>query len=334
MVRVKKNSVIVEDTKKINELKSSEFGELKNDELYLSLIEALYLINKEKIDLNKSKKEFLDFASSKTNNFELKYLVYSDLRSRGLFLKGGGENSDFYLYDRGDRPTENSFSYLVFVRSEREPIEINKILEKTEKAMNIRKKAILALVDGEGDTTYYEIRKFDPRGKVDFNYRKNVSAKILDDRIITCDCGEELYLEYFFGKPFLENSYQLNFTEAYHLSKNNILDLELEKIISRGQELDSEFGLKKEVYMDLRGRGLVPKTGFKFGTHFRAYTEYNGPGDLSHAKYLVQAVESSTVLNPPELSRAVRLAQNVRKKILFALVDKDVSYLEIDRIKI
>jgi len=38
------------------------------------------------------------------------------------------------------------------------------------------------------------------------------------------------------------------------------------------RESDVEFPEKLAVYEDLRGKGYVPRTGYKFGHHFRVYT--------------------------------------------------------------
>ncbi|PTD93366.1 tRNA-intron lyase [archaeon SCG-AAA382B04] len=334
MSQIKDDKIIVENQKTIEELRSSEYGEIKNSKLELSLIEALYLLNEDKLSLKKSKKELLNFATEKEKNFELKFLVYKDLRERGLFLKDGGKTSGFYLYGRGDKPSEDSFSDLVFVITERETLEISNILNLTQTAKQLRKNPTIALVDGEGDITYYRLKEFTPSGKVNNEFEEKIEAKISDDRIITWKGSEHFYLNYFFGKPFLEESYQLNFPEAYYLSKNEAIDLDPSVIRERGRQLDPEFDLKARVYNDLREKGLVPKTGFKFGTHFRVYTRYKGPEKLSHAEYLVQSLTPDTKLSPATISGAVRLAQNVRKKMLFAIANNEINYLKIRRVKI
>jgi tRNA-intron endonuclease len=101
-------------------------------------------------------------------------------------------------------------------------------------------------------------------------------------------------------------------------------------IIERVQEED--FHIKYKVYKDLRERGLVVRTGLKFGAHFRVYDRGDFP--KKHSKYLVHAVPESRVLEFPEVSRAVRLAQGVKKNMIFAIVDDegDVTYYSIERV--
>ena len=80
-----------------------------------------------------------------------------------------------------------------------------------------------------------------------------------------------------------------------------------------------------KAYSDARSRGLVVKTGFKYGTHFRAY---EGSPDDCHARYLMHAVDVSNRTMWPEISRAVRLSGGVKKEFLFSRVGDDVEYLE------
>jgi tRNA-intron endonuclease len=97
---------------------------------------------------------------------------------------------------------------------------------------------------------------------------------------------------------------------------------------------DKDFDRKYKVYVDLRDRGYIVRTGFKFGTHYRIYERGVKVGE-GHAKWLVQVVTENTKFTMAELSGAVRLAQNVRKKMIYACVDKEneVTYYEFDRIK-
>ncbi|MEE8168063.1 MAG: tRNA-intron lyase [Candidatus Hydrothermarchaeales archaeon] len=95
---------------------------------------------------------------------------------------------------------------------------------------------------------------------------------------------------------------------------------------------ERDFSLRYRVYSDLRDRGYVLKTGFKFGAHFRVYERGGFPKE--HSKYLVHAVPEDYSISLPEVARAVRLAQGVKKTLIFAAVDEDgdVTYYSIDRI--
>ncbi|MFW5953659.1 MAG: tRNA-intron lyase, partial [Candidatus Natronoplasma sp.] len=91
----------------------------------------------------------------------------------------------------------------------------------------------------------------------------------------------------------------------------------------------SEFRTEYKVYKDLRERGLIPKTGFKYGAPFRAYP--SNP-DKKHAEYIVQPLRKDYKCQWYQVSRAVRVAHSVRKDFLYARVkDGDVDYLKIKR---
>ncbi|OKY77651.1 MAG: tRNA splicing endonuclease SEN2 [Candidatus Methanohalarchaeum thermophilum] len=329
--------VVVESNSKKKDLKKSYFGEEKGNKLILSFVEAGYLLNEGKIEVNSSEEEFFNLACNKVNQYELKLAVYSDIRKRGLFTKEGGKSADFLVYPRGEKPDEGASEYLIYIKSERDKIQIKDLLKKSKKANNLRKKALLSVIDGEGDITYYKISTFNPSGNLDIDEAKS-KGSLLEDRVLTWKGGEKLYKNGFYGKPFSGDTYQLTIIEANYLLEKGKLDLDTNKnnFLKKAKNIEKDFYIKKLLYEDLRERGLVPKTGFKFGSHFRVYDNFKDPENLEHAKYLIHGINPNTSLSPPELSRAVRLAQNVRKKMVFALVseNKKIDYIKIKRIKL
>jgi tRNA-intron endonuclease len=85
------------------------------------------------------------------------------------------------------------------------------------------------------------------------------------------------------------------------------------------------------VFRDLKQRGLLIKTGFKFGAHFRAYTTQP---DKTHAEYLIHVVEMGFRSIWAEISRAVRLAHSVNKEFVFARVDgSTIDYIKLGRLR-
>ncbi|MBI4021240.1 MAG: tRNA-intron lyase [Candidatus Aenigmarchaeota archaeon] len=112
------------------------------------------------------------------------------------------------------------------------------------------------------------------------------------------------------------------------------------KLMAAGLKIDRRIHEKYLVYRDLRDRGLVVKTGFKFGCDFRVYQRgvgvKRGPKAPSeHTKWIVYALPEDGTCSFQELSRAVRLAHSIRARMLWAIVDNegDVTYLEAIRIK-
>jgi len=95
------------------------------------------------------------------------------------------------------------------------------------------------------------------------------------------------------------------------------------------RRIQRDFDLRLEAYKDLKEKGLVVKTGFKYGSHFRAY---EGDPNRMHARFLVHAVPQDYSAIWPEISRAIRLAHGVRKEILFGRIGgKDVEYIRLSR---
>jgi tRNA-intron endonuclease len=157
--------------------------------------------------------------------------------------------------------------------------------------------------------------------------------------------SEEIYDLGCFGKIREDKRNELSLEEALLLLKRNKLKVKYQEeefdekgFFGHACRQDAEFPWKFAVYEDLRGRGLLVRTGFKFGTHFRVYARgvklKRGPKNVKeHTKWIVHAIPENYTCSFPELSRAVRLAHNIRAKMLWAVVDEegDVTYYEVLR---
>jgi len=152
------------------------------------------------------------------------------------------------------------------------------------------------------------------------------------------------------SKGFGEKSrdeYVLDLHEALHLlKKKKILVYKLSskkgskkvKVSAKalkavGTGIDKHFYRNHVVYDDMRERGFVAKTGFKFGFDFRVYPRGKKPGE-EHTQWVINVVSQNEKMTLKQLSRAVRLAGNLKTKMLQAVVDSenDVNYYEIGRI--
>jgi len=137
---------------------TSFYGNPKDDSLELTLIEAVYLTYKNRIKVTKNKKELdlrdlISYASREKGNFEVKYIVYKDMRERGYFIKPGV--TDFRVYPRGGRPGKTPSKYFVYALSERNPMPLKDLVRKLETTANMRKELVIAVVDEESDITFY-----------------------------------------------------------------------------------------------------------------------------------------------------------------------------------
>ncbi|MGZ4935252.1 MAG: tRNA-intron lyase [Halobacteriota archaeon] len=342
-VEIKDDKVVLSRTM-AGEQELTSYGRLKGDHLELSLVEAAFLIERERLDAGIPLKEFFKLASVRQPYFDLKYVVYRDLRERGYYIQPSV--TDFRLYPRGGRPGEVPASAYVYVLSERIPLSFDDIVDKVKISQNVRKTMLLAIVDGESDLTFYEAKNATMRGKMPAfdGDLSGADATFLEDRVIIWDQHDatELHRAGFYGKLVDGKRLQLSLVESAYLMAFGLLvddgatnkRFTLKRFIRRAEAIEPAFKLKLQVYTDLRNRGFVVKTGFKFGSHFRAYEEINDVNRIPHSRYLVHALPEGYVVTLPEMSRAIRLAHGVRKRMIFAYCSNNVlEYLDIGRAK-
>lgn len=170
-------------------------------------------------------------------------------------------------------------------------------------------------------------------------------ARLLVNKAVLTKGFEEL-MEKSYGKQ-VSNRLELAFTEALYLLEKGRIKLKqdrrlvkFDQLLELALKMDKRIHEKYTVYKDLRERGLVVKTGFKFGCDFRVYQRGVGvkkgpkaPGE--HTKWIVFTVPEDYTCSFAELSRAVRLAHSIRARMLWAIVDNEsnVTYLEVVRTK-
>lgn len=144
----------------------SRYGFLVEDgRIQLSLIETLYLLDKERITiLNQKQKEinkeqFIKKAIKKEPNFWIRYCVYKDIRNRGYIIKTALKfGADFRVYDRGVKPGEDHAKWIVFPVHEGETLTWYEFAAKNRVAHSTKKRLLIAVVDDEGDVSYWEVK--------------------------------------------------------------------------------------------------------------------------------------------------------------------------------
>lgn len=286
------------------------FGIKKGNKLYLHPLEVVYLQVRGLVNFG-SVEEVLKWAESNMDDFSTYYSVYEDLRNRGNRVRIQGE----YLL------TKKAY----FPISERKKIKMSEIAKKTLKFEHF----ILAVVDEECEITYYHVYLPELVGEQREELSK-IRGVLVNDVVITEDT--EIFSKYFYGS-LKDSIVTLSLTESVYLTEMGVLEIlnaDEEELKSRAREVEAGFDRKYEIYKDLKRRGFVVKTGFKFGSDFRVYKKVESVDDLPHSEYLVEIVDDREV-KLSEIARAVRLAQNVRKKMVFAYDDK---YLCLERVRI
>lgn len=172
------------------------------------------------------------------------------------------------------------------------------------------------------------------------------TGKLLENRVRVFEDREELFDDLYYGKEF-DDYLELSLVEAMHLVNREELEVENggeelspTELYESFVEVDPEFPQKYAVYSDLRDRGYIVKSGFKFGAHFRVYPRgvnpyKEGPKEQrEHTQWVVHAVPEKKIFTYTEVSRAVRLAQNIRATMLWGVVDseEEVTYYRVEHV--
>jgi len=163
--------VLTESSDAAHELyNQSRFGNILEDgKVQLSLLEALYLMDKGKLlinDYRKKKVTFDDFIKKTKRvepNFWIRYCVFKDIRDRGYIIKTALKfGADFRVYDRGVKPGEDHARWIIYPVHEGSALTWYEFAAKNRVAHSTKKRLMIGIVDNEGDVTYYEIKWIRP----------------------------------------------------------------------------------------------------------------------------------------------------------------------------
>lgn len=274
-----------------------KLGRMIDETLHLTPFEALFLTAKGRIKSENphfSRMLVLMKTLLPEENDVILYSVYEHLKIKGYYVK---RESDCLYFRKSPRE-----EYLGPLRVMRESSHVS-----FSRLSDIAG-SLIATVDDENDITFFRLESADPRGEVDYTIPENTDAEIISDRIATSSSELPDWLGHEFkGVKFLTD-----------------LEAKLLHPDSGNQGSNHLF----EVYRDLIGRKLIVKTGFKYGTNFRAYTKTMD----EHADFLVHFIPEDEEWY--KISRAVRVAHGVHKIMIFAgKTEKGVTYLSVERIK-
>ena len=165
----KTNGVLAEKGVRITEQSSVDalsqrgYGTAENDVFTLAFYEALYLLDKEMLEVKDKKGEETDFQNllrcyeKMEENAWVKYLVYRDLRSRGYVAREGfGAGIDFRVYERGSY-SKDTAAYLVTSTQEGAPVPIQDLTNAMMQCQGQKKELILAVMNRRGEIVYYSV---------------------------------------------------------------------------------------------------------------------------------------------------------------------------------
>jgi tRNA-intron endonuclease len=325
------------------------FGTLVAGGLRLDRFESVYLLEMARLAVADARGRPIQWpdlfrrAARHDPTFGIHYLVYRDLRQRGYVVRTSPPPATFAVLPRGGILHKTPARFWVVPSSERAPLAVDELFALAERAQGAKKALLLALVDEESDLTYYRVRRPNPVGShVARHLPAPAEGWLTEDRVVLFDpealavlgaaggygsrIGGRLELS------LLEAAYLLELGEIQVRAGHSHRAVPREAFLRRAQRMDRRFLERLAAYRHLRGRGLIVKTGFKYGSHFRAYPR--NP-ESAHARYLVQAVPMGHVAGWPEIAGGVRVAQGVRKEFLIAGVETagQVRFVELERVR-
>jgi tRNA-intron endonuclease, archaea type len=139
---------------------SQRFGEKDKDLITYTLCEAIYLVQKNKMEIldlkdkEIKKKKLLKKLLKFDKKILLKFAAYKDLRNKGLIPKTAFKyGADFRIYAKKNQHSK----WICFVDSEKESLTWQEFSSKNRVAHSTKKSLLIAIVDGEQDVTYYEV---------------------------------------------------------------------------------------------------------------------------------------------------------------------------------
>ncbi len=191
-----------------------------------------------------------------------------------------------------------------------------------------------------------EFREEKPEYVEEEKVKEVIDSQLEEDKVIVWKDPEKVFEPGYYGK-IIGDRLELALVESCLLLKRGRIrvfkgekQVTFQELYDFACSLDKRFSHRYRVYEDLRERGLLVRTGFKFGCDFRVYERgvqlKKGPKSAKeHTKWIVFSVPEDFTMSFQELSRSVRLAHNIRARMLWAIVDNegDCTYYIIQRMK-
>jgi tRNA-intron endonuclease len=160
---LKKRGVEIADKSSIDSLSQRGYGTIEDEVFSLSFYEALYMLDKELLEVRDEDGKEVDFQrllrcyETVDENAWVNYLVYRDLRSRGYVVREGfGAGIDFRIYERGAYGKDTA-QYLVLSVQEGKPLPIRALVNAVQQCQSQKKELILAVMNRRGEVVHYSV---------------------------------------------------------------------------------------------------------------------------------------------------------------------------------
>ena len=160
MIKIEyKNKTFRIDEPSFQKLSSKGFAKkVAKSTFELEVYEVAFLLEKNKAQVLKQGKDINFNEITKIKGFSLKtYLVFKDLKSKGYDVQAGLRYGfEFRVYDKKDKKNAKHSLWLVEILGDKDAVKIKDLASKSRVAHTTKKNVLLAVVDKEGDITYFE----------------------------------------------------------------------------------------------------------------------------------------------------------------------------------
>lgn len=116
-------------------------------------------------------------------------------------------------------------------------------------------------------------------------------------------------------------------------SKNK--KIEFKELMKDFIKKEKDIDIKYTVYSDLREKGYILKSGYRFGTPLRVYEKGIRPGE-GKSSFLIEVISEREKITILEIYRLLRVAQIAKKNLIIAIVreNRKVDYIKLNSIKL
>jgi len=271
-----------------------KLGKIVEGSLVLNNFECIFLYYKNRIDpvnpIYRKSTNLLRELLRDEGETEL-YIVYETLKIRGYYVKR--ENN--MLFAR--KSPHGDYTGPIIVKRENSTTDFSYLYSNTP--------AYYFTLDEDGDITAFLVTAEEMVGMNMERIPSDINIERVGGRFVT----DNQDIPDWYGQPFKDLRILSDFETGYHRS-------------------DATAGSLSRIYSELIDRRFIVKSGFKYGSHFRAYVE----NIQQHAEFLIHYLEG-----PEEwykISRAVRVANGVRKRMIFCgYIDSNLLFVEVKRIR-
>ena len=162
------NTISTNESEAFTLYDKNNFGEPVGEKIQYILSEALFLVEKNKIEIylkNKKipKTELIKKFQKIDKKISIKYPVFKDLREKGYILKTALKfGADFRVYGKSKKLNKEHAKWIIFIEHETKKISWQEFSAKNRVAHSTKKNLLIAIVDEESDITYYEIKWIKP----------------------------------------------------------------------------------------------------------------------------------------------------------------------------